>query len=180
MWQSWMGWKMPLCKWHTFWMTPCLICHFIVILFYIERKWLFMRNVAIIVPLKSKSSGKFQRFNTNDEIIEPSTPSPPTPSDKILLRLWNKNFLRKIYINIQTFAFKVLQECSSWVSGRDAVQMFFLITNRKVFAGKFVKCEKFLVVYWQIIIFNVKWVEVRKMSEGFWAKLYFKMSGLFR
>ena len=180
MWQSWMGWKMPLCKWHTFWMTPCLICHFIVILFYIERKWLFMRNVAIMVPLKSKSSEKFQRFNTNDEIIEPSTPSPPTPSDKILLRLWNKNFLRKIYINIQTFAFKVLQECSSWVSGRDAVQMFFLITNRKLFAGKFVKCEKLLVVYWQIIIFNVKWVEVRKMSEVFWAKLYFKMSDLFR
>ena len=46
-----------------------------------------MRNVAIIVPLKSKSSGKFQRFNTNDEIIEPSEPSPPTPSDEILLRL---------------------------------------------------------------------------------------------
>ena len=171
---------MPLCKWHTFWMTTCLICYFIVILFYIERKWLFRRNVAIIVPLKSKSSGKFQRSNNNDEIIEPSTPSPPTPSDKILLRLWNKHFLRKIDINIQTFAFKVLQECSSWVSGRDAVQMFFLITNRKLFAGKFVKYEKLLVVYWQIMIFNGKWVEVRKMSEVFWAKLSFKMSDLFR
>ena len=106
MWKSQMGWKMPLCKWHTFWMTPCLICYFIVILFYIERKWLFMRNVAIIVPLKSKSSGKFQRFNTNDEIIEPSEPSPPTPSDEILLRLWNKNFLRKIYRHLLSKCFK--------------------------------------------------------------------------
>ena len=106
MWKSQMGWKMPLCKWHTFWMTPCLICYFIVILFYIERKWLFMRNVAIIVPLKSKSSGKFQRFSTNDEIIEPSEPSPTTPSDEILLRLWNKNFLRKIYRHLLSKCFK--------------------------------------------------------------------------
>ena len=63
MWQSWMRWKMPLCKWHTFWMAPCLICYFIVKLFYIERKWLLMRNLATILPLKSKLSGKFQRFN---------------------------------------------------------------------------------------------------------------------
>ena len=36
---------------------------FFVILFYIERKWLLMRNVAAILPLKSKLYGKFQRFN---------------------------------------------------------------------------------------------------------------------
>ena len=79
-----MGWKMPLCKRHTFWMTSCLIwliCHFIVILFYIERKWLLMRNVAIIILLKSKSSGKFQRFNAIDEIIQ--SPSPLSPSHQI-------------------------------------------------------------------------------------------------
>ena len=29
----WMMWKMPLCKWHTYWMAPCLICYFIVKLF---------------------------------------------------------------------------------------------------------------------------------------------------
>ena len=62
MWQSWMGWKMPLFKWHTFWMAPCLIC-FVVILFYIARKWLLMGNLATILPLKSKFSAKFQRFN---------------------------------------------------------------------------------------------------------------------
>ena len=61
-WQSWMGYKMPLYKWHTFQMAPCLICYFIVILFYIERKWLLMRNLATVLPLKSKLSGKLQRF----------------------------------------------------------------------------------------------------------------------
>ena len=48
-----------------------------------------------------------------------------TPSDKILLCLWNKNILTEIYRNIQTFAFKVLQDYSSWASRNGAVQMFF-------------------------------------------------------
>ena len=80
-WQSPMGWKMPLCNWHTFWMAPCLICYFIVILFYIERKWLLLRNLARILPLKSKLSGKFQCFNAIDGGI------------KILKKSWiYKNF----------------------------------------------------------------------------------------
>ena len=74
---------------------------------------------------------------------------PPTnpPPNKILLRLWNKNFLTDIYRNIQTFAFKVLQECSSWASRNGAVQLFFLTPNRNMFAGKFVKSERFLAVF---------------------------------
>ena len=48
-----------------------------------------------------------------------------------------------IYRNIQTFVFKVLQECSSWTSKNGAVQMFFMAPNRNMFAGKFVKSEKF-------------------------------------
>ena len=36
---------------------------FVVILFYIARKWLLMGNLATILPLKSKFSAKFQRFN---------------------------------------------------------------------------------------------------------------------
>ena len=44
------------------------------------------------------------------------------PADKTLLRLWNKNFLKEIYRNIQIFAFKVLQECNgSRTSRNDAV-----------------------------------------------------------
>ena len=58
------------------------------------------------------------------EIIEP--PPNPLAPDKILLLLWNKSFLTEIYRNIQTFAFKVFQECSSWASQNGAVQFFFL------------------------------------------------------
>ena len=31
-------------------MAPYLMCYFIVILFYIEQKWLFLRNLATILP----------------------------------------------------------------------------------------------------------------------------------
>ena len=96
----------------------------------------------------------------------PQSPTHP-PSDKIFLRLWNKNFLTEIYRNIQTFAFKVLQEYSSLASRNDAAQMIFLTPNRNMFAGIFVKSERFLTMLREHIIFNVKWVEVRKMSEVF-------------
>ena len=70
MWQSWMGWKMQLCKWHTFWMVQCLICYFMVILFHIERKWLLMRNLATILPLKSELPAKLQHLNAIDGSIK--------------------------------------------------------------------------------------------------------------
>ena len=68
-------------------------------------------------------------------------PPLPTPPDKILLRLWNKNFRKytKIYRNIQAFAFKVFAEFSFWVSRNGAVQMFFLKPNKNMFPEKFVK-----------------------------------------
>ena len=47
-----------------------LICCFIVILFYIERKPLLMRNLAILLPLKSKLPGKSQRFSAIDDSIK--------------------------------------------------------------------------------------------------------------
>ena len=100
-------------------------------------------------------------------------PTQPS-SDKIFLRLQNKYFYKEIYRNIQTFAFKVLQECSSWASRNGAVQISFLTLHKNMSAGKFVKSERFLAVLQEHIIFNVKWVEVRKMSEVFWAKLYCK------
>ena len=92
---------------------------------------------------------------------------PPIPPDKILLHLWNKNFLREIYRNIQTFAFKVLQESSSWASGNVAVKMIFLAPNRNIFAGKFGNWKSFLAVFWEYVIFNFKRVEIRKMSDVF-------------
>ena len=60
------GMKNLISKWYTFWIPPWLICCFIVIFLYIERRWLLKRNVATILPVKSKLSGKFQRFNTID------------------------------------------------------------------------------------------------------------------
>ena len=89
-----------------------------------------------------------------------------------------QNFLREIYRNIQTFAFKVLQESSSWASGNGAVQMIFVIPNRNIFVGKFVNWESFLAVFWEHVISCFKRVEICKMSEAFWAKLYCKMSDL--
>ena len=123
---------MPLCKWHAFWMVPRLICYFFVILFYIEGKWLLMRNVAKILPLKSKLSGKLQRFNAIDRSIEMLQNSfqkfskisikiknwefferpkqwaalrklISLPLDKTLLLLWNKNVFKKIYRNIEIY-----------------------------------------------------------------------------
>ena len=61
----------------------------------------------------------------------------------------------------------MLLECSSWVSGNGAVQMFFPTPNKNIFAGIFVKLEKFLAVLREHIIFDVKWVEIGKMSEVF-------------
>ena len=51
------GVKIPLYNWRTFWMAPYLICYFVVILFIIERKWLFMRTLNTVLPLKSKLCG---------------------------------------------------------------------------------------------------------------------------
>ena len=146
-----------------------------------------MRSLATILPLKSKLSQKFQRFNTLDrfsikmkncktlyevqttsrlkEIFQPP-PTHPSP-DKILLCLWNKNFITEIYRNIQAFTFKVFQESGSWASRNDTVQMLFLMPNRNMFAGKFVKSERFLAVLLEQFVVNVKLVEIRKMSEVF-------------
>ena len=54
--------------------------------------------------------------------------------------------------------------------------MFFLTPNRNISAEKFLKSERFLAAMREHIIFNVKRVEVHKMSEVLLAKLYRKMS----
>ena len=47
-------------------MVRSLICFFLSYFFYIERKWLLMRSLSTVLPLKWKLSQKFQRFNTLD------------------------------------------------------------------------------------------------------------------
>ena len=61
----------------------------------------------------------------------------------------------------------MLHESSSWASGNGAVQMFFLTPKRKIFAGKLVNWESFLAVFLEHIVFNLKGVEICKMSEIF-------------
>ena len=51
----------------------------------------------------------------------PLTKSP----DQILSFLWNKNILTEIYRNVQTFAFKVLRECSLRASRKGSMQCYF-------------------------------------------------------
>ena len=84
------------------------------------------------------------------------------PPNKSFLCLWDKNFRSKIYRNIQIFAFQVLQEYNSWTSRNGAAQIFFLTPTTIMF----------LPVSREYVFYNVEWVEVRKMSEAFWAKLY--------
>ena len=100
-----------------------------------------------------------------------SLPQLPISPDKILLRLWNKTFLREVCRNIQILGFKVRQGSSSLASGNGAVQMFFLTPNRNMLPGKFVNWEIVLAVFWEHFVFNFKRVEIRKMSVVFWAKL---------
>ena len=76
------------------------------------------------------------------------------PRDRRFLPLWNKNYLTDIYRNIQTFAFQVLRECSSWASRNGAVQMFLYTLNRNKLAGKFVKRARFLFVLRKYIFSN--------------------------
>ena len=76
--------------------------------------------------------------------------------------------------------FKVIEECRSWVSRNGAEQIFFLKPSRNMFAEKLVKWERFLAEFWEHFIFDVKVVEVHKMSEVFWGKLCCKMGDLFR
>ena len=131
--------------------------------------------------IKMKNCKTFYEAQTASHLKEIIQLSPNLPApDKILLLLWNKNFLTEIYRNIQTFAFKVLQKCSSWASRNITVQLFSLTPSRNMSARQSLKLEKFLAVFREHIICNVKWVEVRKMSNVFWAKLYCKISDLFR
>ena len=67
----------------------------------------------------------------------PQFPTCPS-SDKILVILWKNKFM-EIYRNIQAFAFKVLQKCSS---RNGAAQMFFSDTKQKHVCWKICKVRK--------------------------------------
>ena len=67
--------------------------------------------------------GKFQLFNA------------------ILIEV-SKCWKIEIYRNIQTFAFQVIWEYSSWACRNGAVQMVFVTPTKSMLAGKFLKVSK--------------------------------------
>ena len=74
-------------------------------------KWKIVKHFA-----RSKQWVTLRKLSS----LPPSLPS----QDKTLLRRWNKSFLKEIFRNVQAFAFKVLQECSSWASRNGACNIF--------------------------------------------------------
>ena len=63
MWQSWVRWKMQLCKWHTFWMVQCLICCFIVIfILYWEKVTSYDEKLSHNITLKVQIVWKISAF----------------------------------------------------------------------------------------------------------------------
>ena len=97
---------------------------------------------------------KAQTANCLKTFIQ-SPPIPPPSSTRTNLTMSQKQILLKeIYGNIQTFAFKVLQECSSWASRNGVVQIFFLTPQRSMFLENL--SERFLAVFQEHIVFNVK------------------------
>ena len=115
--------------------------------------------------IKVKNFKAFYESQTTICLKEKFSP----PPDISFLRLWNKDFRTEIYRNIKIFALQVLRDCSSWASRNSAVQMFFMALSRSIF----------LAVLREYILSNFEWIEVRKMSEVFRAKLLCKMSDLF-
>ena len=148
----------------------------------LSKCWRMVKLSKPKISMKMKHRKTFYEAQTASriwEVIAP-LPHPCHQPDKILLRLCNKNSIMEMYRNMHTFIFKVLEECSSWASRNDAVQMFYLAPKSKMLAGKFVKWERFLVALWKHDIFNVKLVDILKMRGGFRANLYCKMSELCR
>ena len=90
-----------------------------------------------------------------------------------------KIFLRR-YIEIYRHLLSIWFKNAVFGRQEMVLNKYFSDTKQKHVCWKFVKSENFLAALREHIIFNVKWVEVRKMSEIFWAKLYCKMCDLFR
>ena len=79
------------------------------------------------ISIKMKNCKAFYRSKQQAALrkLFSLSPSPPSiPPDKMLLRLWNKNFFKEISRIIHTFAFTVFQECSSWASRNGGVNVF--------------------------------------------------------
>ena len=97
-------------------------------------------KLSIIIK-NCKTFHETQTVSRLQEIIQ-SSPQ-PTPIIQNITTSLEKKILTEIYRNIQTFAFKVLQKCSSLASRNSAVQIFTLKSSRSMPAGNFLKSYYF-------------------------------------
>ena len=142
------------------------------------------QNISIKIKKKCKSFCEVQTFS---RLQSPPSPSPP---NKILLRLWNKNFLTEIYRHkdIQKYTDrKAVLGIQKWCNTNIFCFILFFVccccccccccflTQQKEICKlcnvrKFLNSERFLAVWREDVIPNAKRVEIRKMSENFFSK----------
>ena len=130
--------------------------------------------------LKTKNCQTLYKAQTAShfkEVIQ-SPPNPPHQMKPYYV-FGTKIFLRRSTEIYRHSLSKCFKNAGFWASRNGAVQMFFLAPSRNMCAGIFAESESFLALLPTYINFNVKWVEVRAMSEVFWGKLYCKMSDIF-
>ena len=96
-----------------------------------------------------------------------------SPPDKILLYLWNKNFLTQIYRNIYGH---LLSKCfkNAVIERPETAPCKCFFGHQTAKSLQFVKSERFLIVLPEHFMFNIKWVEICKISEIFRAKYIVK------
>ena len=172
-------------------MTLWLICCFIVMLFYIERKWLLWKiysqtypwspnclknfHVSVILMKVSKcwNIAEFPKLLIKTENVETfyedQTMSrlqedvPPTTPDKSFLRRYTGIYRHLISQCFKDTDFGRLEMVQADV---------FSDTNEKHI------CWKIFKVFWDYIFCNNESVDIRKLSKILWAKLYCEMSDL--
>ena len=160
-------------------MAPWFTCCFIM-LFYIKRKWLLIRNFVTILSFNSTLMENFSvsmlliKVSKWWKIVEFSKPSIKMKHSKTfygtqttsrLKEIIQKKILMETYRNIQAFIFQVLPEWSSWTSRNGAVQTFFWKKKKKqkCVCWKNFKWVWFLAVLRAYIFYNVEWAGVRKV-----------------
>ena len=139
----------------------------------VSKCWKIVEITKISIKMKDCNTFyEVQKTSRLNEIIQSS----PThfPSDKILLRL----FLRR-YTEINGHLLsKCFKNAVLGVKKRWSANVFSDTKQKHVCWEILVNPERFWL-YCKTILFSMR-VEVLKMSEVFWAKLYCKISDLFR
>ena len=132
-----------------------------------QKYGLFMQNKCLymISSFLRKNNRHSWRLNKPSKTFQINGNLLVSLNCKVLLCLRNKNFLTEIYRNIQTFAFKVLQKCSSWASRNGAAQMFFSDSEQKHAWWKICKVRKVFDCVARAYYFQFQ------MSKVVWAKL---------